>query len=171
MVFRRFRGNSLRPINRIKHVIDNQGGIAATAGTTIVLALASDTPDLASVTECQTGSKVNGIYIKVEAVRTTATSGVLGNVYLAVFKDPGGNLAIPTINAIGASDDKRYIIHQEMVMLTQTANSNPRIIFNGVVKIPRGYTRMGPNDKISLRLLTPGVAINFCLQAHYKEFR
>ncbi len=170
MPFRR-RGSSLRPIHRIKHVIDLQGGITAGSATNATLALASDTPDLAGTTEVETGSTVNGIYLKIEAVRTTATSGVLGNVYLALFKNPGGNLTNPTPNAIGASDDKRYVIHQEMVMLTQTANSNPRILFNGVVAIPRGYRRFGPNDSLIARLSSPGVAINFCLQAHYKEFR
>ncbi len=126
---------------------------------------------MANAEEVETGSKVNGIYLKIEAVRTTATSGVLGNVYLAVFKNPGGNLANPVPNAVGVSDDKRYVIHQEMVMLTQTANSNPRIVFNGVIIIPRGYKRFGPNDSLIARILTPGVAINFCVQAHYKEFR
>ncbi len=51
MVFSRRRGNFLRPIHRIKHVVDVQGAIAATAGTNVNLALASDTPDLAAVTE------------------------------------------------------------------------------------------------------------------------
>jgi len=172
MVFRsRNRGLSLRPVNRIKHVIDQQGGIVAGSGTSALLIEASDTPTLAETDEVQTGSKVNGVYLKIECVRTTATSGVLGNVYLAVFKNPGGNLTLPVANAIGSSDDKRYIIHQEMIMLTQTANSNPRILFNGVIKIPRGYSRFGPNDKLTARILSPGVAINFCLQCHYKEFR
>ncbi len=170
MVFRN-RGLALRPVHRIKHVIDLQGGIAAAAATNVTLILAKDAPVLANAEEVETGSKVNGIYLKIEAVRTTATSGVLGNVYLAVFKNPGGNLTNPVPNAVGVSDDKRYVIHQEMVMLTQTANSNPRIVFNGVIVIPRGYKRFGPNDSLIARILTPGVAINFCVQAHYKEFR
>ncbi len=172
MAFRRgFRAMALRPVQRIKHVIDLQGAITAGSGTNVTLVLASDTPDLATTTEVQTGATVHGIYLKIEAVRTTATSGVLGNLYLAVFKNPGGNITNPVPNAVGASDDKRYVIHQEMVMLTQTANSNPRILFNGVIAIPRGYKRMGPNDTLIARLLSPGVAVNFCVQCHYKEFR
>ncbi len=172
MVFRRFqRGSSLRPVHRIKHVIDGQGGITSGAGTNLTLILSKDAPVLANTNEVETGSKINGIYLKIEAVRTSATSDVLGNVYLAVFKNPGGNIANPTINSVGTSDDKRYVIHQEMVMLTQTANSNPRIVFNGVIAIPRGYRRFGPNDSLIARLLTPGVDINYCFQCHYKEFR
>ncbi len=171
MVFRRFNRNSLRPVNRIKHVIDVQGAIAATAGTNVTLVLASDTPDLATTNEVQTGSTVNGIYLHVEAIKTSATADTLANVYLAVFKNPGGNITNPTINAVGASDDKRYVIHQEMIMLSQIENSNPRIVFNGVIAIPKGYRRFGPNDSLIARLLSPGVDVNFCVQAHYKEFR
>ncbi len=169
MVFR--RGMALRPIHRIKHVIDNQGAIAATGGTSVTLVVASDTPSLGSVTQVETGAKVYGVYLKVEAIKTNATADTLANVYLGVFKNPGGNLSTPIMNAVGASDDKRYVIHQEMVMLSQIENSNPRIVFNGVIKIPRGFSRFGPNDSLILRLLSPGVDINFCVQCHYKEFR
>ncbi len=172
MVFRRFnRGMALRPVNRIKHVIDRQSAIAAAGAENTALITASDTPDLANTDEVQTGATINGVYLKIETVRTTATSGVLSNVYLIVFKNPGGNISNPQPNLVGASDDKRYVIHQEMIMTTQTANSNPRIVFNGVIKIPRGYKRFGPNDTLIVRLSSPGVAINYCLQCHYKEFR
>ncbi len=78
---------------------------------------------------------------------------------------------MPTANFVGASDDKRFVIHQEMVMLQQVTNSNPRTLFKGVIAIPRGYRRMGPNDLLRLAVLAPGVNINICLQVHYKEFR
>ncbi len=171
VVFRRNRGMALRPVHRIKHVIDLQGAIASGAGTNVTLILAKDAPVLANSNEVETGSKVNGIYLKIEAVKTSVTSGVLANVYLVVFKNPGGNLANLVPNAVGISDDKRYAIHQEMIMLEQQQNSNPRILFNGVIVIPRGYKRFGPNDSLIARLLTPGADINFCVQAHYKEFR
>ncbi len=58
-----------------------------------------------------------------------------------------------------------------MVMLQGTNAGNPRTIFNGVIVISRGYRRFGPNDELQLDLLSPGVNINFCFQAHYKEFR
>ncbi len=165
------RSNRLRPVNRIKHVIDNQGAIAATAATNVTLVLASDTPDLATVNEVQTGATVNGVYLKVEATRTGTTSDVLANVYLQVNKNPGGNVGNIAPNAVGSSDDKRYVIHQEMVMLQGTNAGNPRTVFNGVIAIPRGYRRFGPNDSLIARISSPGVNINFCVQCHYKEFR
>ncbi len=169
MGFRRRSNLSIRPVHRIKHVVDNQSGIALGVKTGIVLAIAKDAPVLANTTEVETGSKVNGIYLKVECYATSAAA--LANVYMGLFKNPGGNLTSPNPNVVGSSDNKKYFIHQEMVMLEQKVSGNPRTLFNGVIVIPRGYRRMGPNDELTLFIISPGVNINLCLQCHYKEFR
>lgn len=170
MPFRRRSSNRLRPVNRIKHVIDSQAATALGVVNVTNLITASDTPDLASSAEVQTGSTVNGIFLVVEVVNTGVT-GVLANAYMYVAKNPGGNLVLPVPNVVGINDNKRYIIHQEMVMLQMVDNSNPRTLFKGVIVIPRGYRRMGPNDTIAVHVFSPGVEINLCVQCHYKEFR
>ncbi len=172
MVFRnRNRANlSIRPVQRIKHVIDAQGATAAGTPNDTNLVTASDTPTLASTSTVITGAKVNAIYLRVEVVNTGVT-GVLANAYMMVFKSPGGSIALNNPNAVGSDKDKRYSIHQEMVMLQMVDNSNPRTLFNGVIVIPRGYRRMGPNDLLIVRIFSPGVELNFCIQCHYKEFR
>ncbi len=167
--FRRNNRMSLRPINRIKHVIDEQGGILLGVSQDLILADTTDTPTQASATSVETGSKINGIYIKLEANATT--SAALANFYMMVFKNPGNNLSLPQPNLVGINDNKRFVIHQEMVMFQQQSGSNPRTIFNDVVAIPKGYRRNGPDDRTAIRILSPGVNANFCLQAHYKEFR
>ncbi len=170
MPFRnRFRGNSLRPINRIKHVVDGQFGNTLAVANDFNLILTVDNPVLANRTEVATGSKVHGIYLKVEAYATTA--GALSNFYIIIMKNPGGNLVLPAANIVGANDNKKYVIHQEMVMLEKAVNGNPRTVFNGVVMIPRGYQRNGPNDTLVLRMFSPGVDTDSCVQCHYKEFR
>ncbi len=169
MVFRRNFGASLRPIHRIKHVKDQQGGLVIGTSTVVELIKAVDAPILANVTEVETGSKVNGIFLVVEVNATS--SAALSNCYMMIVKNPGGNLAFPDPNAVGANDNKRYVIHQEMVMFQQQDGSNPRTLFKDVLGIPRGYRRMGPNDKLQLFLFSPGVTVNFCVQCHYKEFR
>ncbi len=163
------RGNRLRPVNRIKHVVDSQLGLVLDTQVTKVLAKATDDPKLANTTECANGCTINGIYLNVEAYATTAAA--LANIYLAVVKSPGDNLTFPNANVIGADDNKRFVIHQEMKMLEQSVNGNPRTIFNGVIVIPRGYRRMGPNDNLKLLLFAPGVNCSVCFQCHYKEFR
>ncbi len=172
MVFRRrFRGNNLRPVNRIKHVFDSQNGLVAGTTSVDIPINTTDTPTLGASNSVETGSKVHAMYLKVECTRTGTTSDVLANVYMIVFKNPGGNLTRPLPNVVGVSDNKKYVIHQEMVMLQGFNASNPRTLFNGVIVIPRGYQRNGPNDSMSIHLLAPGVDINYCIQCHYKEFR
>ncbi len=170
MVLRnRFSRNSLRPVNRIKHVIDTQASTTAGANLDIFLAVADDNPALATPTEVNTGATINGIYIHLETY--AKTSAALSNAYMFVFKNPGGNLTPPGVNTVGTNDNKRFVIHQEMVMLQHVDNSNPRTVFNGVVVIPKGYRRMAPNDTILVRVNSPGTNNDWCLQAHYKEFR
>ncbi len=171
MGYHRSRGMALRPVNRIKHVIDLSGTLTAATQVNNVIALSTDTPDLATVNEVETGSKINGIYLKVEVASNETDAGAIPNVYMSVFKNPGGNLPTPAPNAVGANDLKRYIIHQEMIMMNNLAGGNPRVLFNGVIALPRGYRRNGPNDAWVVSLLSPQVNIAFCLQAHYKEFR
>ncbi len=163
---------SLRPIHRIKHVVDTQATISAAAQLNFALIRAKDAPVLANSTEVETGSKVNGIYLKIEVASNEAfDSGAVPNVYLIILKNPGDNLTTPVANAVGVSDDKRFVIHQEMVMIQNAIGGNPRVLFNGVIAIPRGYRRFGPNDVLSFGILSPSINIALCVQCHYKEFR
>ncbi len=163
------RGNSLRPINRIKHVVDVQGGITAGTASNQAIIATTDTPTLGVPTSVETGCTVNGIYLKFEINATS--SAALANFYLIIWKNPGGNITNIVPNTVGTNDNKRFVIHQEMVMLQQVTNSNPRTVFNGVIVIPKGYRRFAPNDTLLLSFLSPGVNMNFCFQVHYKEFR
>jgi len=170
---RRFnRGMALRPVNRIKHVVDFNGQLTAGSQIDFVIVVANDDPSLGQTTQVATASKVNGIYLKIEvASNDTPSPAVIPNVYLSVFKNPGGQLVPPPPNNVGASAVKKYVIHQEMIMIQNEDNGNPRILFNGVIKFPRGYIRNGPLDEWQLSILSPGVDCNLCLQCHYKEFR
>ncbi len=163
---------ALRPVHRIKHVVDFSGTVTAAAQIDIDLIESVDAPVLANTDQCETGSKVNGIYLRVECASTDQpVMGAIPNVYLAIFKNPGGQLVVPAPNAIGANATKKYVIHQEMLMLQNELGGNPRVLFNGVVKIPRGYIRNGPLDKLQLAILCPQLDIALCVQCHYKEFR
>ncbi len=168
MPFRRFN-RSIRPVHRIKHVVDTQGGATIGAAFTVNLAQALDAPVVANPAEVETGSTINGLYLKVEVNATS--SAALSNAYMMVMKNPGGNLTFPNANAVGVDDNKKYVIHQEMVMLQQVTNSNPRTLFAGVIVVPKGYRRMGINDLIQVQIFSPGVTLNLCIQANYREFR
>ncbi len=163
---------AIRPVHRIKHVVD--GSATLNAGTSLqnTLIQSVDAPVLANTAEVETGSKVNGIYLKVECASNEAfDSGAIPNVYILVAKNPGNNITMPAPNAVGSNDNKRFVIHQEMIMINNTIGGNPRVIFNGVIVIPKGYRRFGPSDTLELFILSPAINIAFCLQCHYKEFR
>ncbi len=159
----------MRPVNRIKHVVDIQNALVAGTQNNERIIRSVDTPILANRDDVETGSTVNGIFLNVEVVATS--SAALSNVYLIVFKNPGANLTVPAANQVGLNDNKRYVIHQEMVMLQEQTGSNPRTLFKGVIVIPRGYRRQGPGDFLQIGLLAPGISVNYCIQVHYKEFR
>ncbi len=161
---------SIRPVHRIKHVVDAEGGTVAGVVTTVDLTRTRDSPANAVTNEVAQGSKINGIYLRVEVLHSSGAGR--SNMYLGVFKNPGANLTPPVLNNTGASENKRYMIHQEMIMMNGDAgNGQPRVLFNGVIKIPKGYIRNGPNDRLQLLLLTPTVLSDWCVQCHYKEFR
>ncbi len=170
---RRFN-SSLRPVHRIKHIVDAEGSVDDTPIVTVPLIETVDAPVLASVTQVETGSKVNGIYLHVEVSHTSGTGRP--NIYIIIFKNPGNNLAASGFNPklMGLNDNKRFVIHQEMILMSGDAgNGLPRPIFNGVIVIPKGFRRMGPGDKLIMNIVTgtAGVNADWCLQCHYKEFR
>ncbi len=134
--------------------------------------MASDTPTLGSVTTVITGAKVNGIYLHVEVSHTANTGRP--NIYMMVAKNPGGNLTMPQADSVGNSDNKKFVIHQEMILMSGDAGSGlPRPIFNGVIVIPKHMRRFGPNDTLNLHLVVADADItaDWCAQCHYKEFR
>ncbi len=168
----RFRQMALRPVHRIKHVVDTQATLGKNTALPVFLITAKDAPVLGGTTEVETGSKVNGVYIRVEiASNDPFDAGVVPNAYMICWKNPGGNLTAPAANAVGGSDNKRFVIHQEMLMINNLQGGNPRTLFNGVIAIPKGYRRFGPNDTLSLIILVPQLDSAVCVQCHYKEFR
>ncbi len=172
MVFRR-RMSQLRPVHSIKHIVDNQGGIVFNNKESVTLVASLDAPVLANVTEVETGSRVNGLYLNVQVVATTEAA--LGNVYFFIWKNPAGAFsagAVPNGNATGSDDIKRQIFHTEMRMTSNSSNTQiPITVFNGVISIPKHMRTMRVNDRIDIQLFSPGVNLNYCIQAIYKEYR
>ncbi len=170
----RFRSMALRPVHRIKHVVDAEGTVDDTPNVVVDLINTVDAPVLAQTNQVETGAKVNGIYLKLEALHASGTGRP--NMYMFVMKNPGNLIGVNTIDPklVGSNDDKRFVLHQEMIMGSGDAgNGLPRVVFNGVIVIPRGLRRFGPNDRLQVFLITgnSGVVFDWCLQCHYKEFR
>ncbi len=168
------RYSSLRPVHRIKHVRDFQTAVPVNTPIVQIIAHAKDAPVIANTQEVETGAKINGFFITVEVVASETSTTATPNFYFIIYKNPGNNLGgWPNGNAVGSSDLKRFVFHQEMVMINALDGGSPRNLFKGVVAIPKGARRMGPDDTWNIQLFTPstGVAVNACGQIHYKEFR
>ncbi len=163
------RFTRLRPVRSIKHIFDKQGSLGI--GTTVIedLVTATDTPTLADIDGVETGATVGSIFLNVQVAATTAAA--LANVYFAVYKDPGGAIGTLSPQTLGSDDNKKQVIHQEMLMVERRVDGIARTLFKGVIRIPRGYKRFGYNDKLRLALKAPGVTMDYCVQCIYKEFR
>ncbi len=170
------RGLALRPVHSVKNVVD--------VATSTVLALTSIVPiietvdvvNLASPTEVSVGSTIKAIFLRVEVLATGVFAGV-PRVYMAVYKNPAGNLGFLNANAVGTDDRKRFVFHEEMTMVTEpgaSTSSLPRTMFQGVIRIPQRFRRFGHDDQLDVILQngsgeTSGIA-NVCVQAIYKWF-
>ncbi len=169
------RTSRLRPINSIKHIVDLQGGVVPDSKTDNVLVSTVDNPDTTVANQCQSGGRINSIFLNVQVVNAADATAV-NNAYFIIYKNPGDNIAgasIPKANETGVSDFRKQIFHTEMAMLSDTNDSIPITLFKGVLKIPRHMQRLGINDSIKLQLFTPigGATLDFCIQCIYKVYR
>ncbi len=169
MVFRRQMSKYLHPVNTVKHVIDQQGGLAVDAKTEISIVKGVRSPALAAVTNVEVGSHVRSIFLNIQVA--ASSTAALANIYMIIYGNPGANIAlgsIPNGNVVGPSDFKKNIFHQEMIMTEKNTTAIPRTLFKGVLKIPRKFQRIGEDDNIQVSLYSPGVTWDFCLQSIYK---
>ncbi len=172
----RSRGLGLRPVNSIKHVVDSASSAVAATKSNVTVIEAKDSVNDAIPIEVLQGCTVKWIYLKVEAY-TAANPTLRSNFYFAVFKNPGNAVTNPAANAIGESNLRKHVIHQEMIMLgnVDAAAVFPRTVFNGVIKIPPRLRRFGIDDRLYI-ILQNGVGettqeSRFCIQCIYKEYR
>ncbi len=170
MVFR--RGNRLRPVNSIKHIVDRQGALLVDTSVEEILIEGVDAPvHTVNAEQVKIGAKVNGIFLNVQVSATSTAS--IANVYMFLYGNPGGNIpagSIPKGNLIGISDFKNMVFHQEMIMTEKNTTAIPRTLFKGVIKLPRKFGRIGTNDQIGLSLYSPGTTQEYCVQCIYKEY-
>jgi len=100
---------------------------------------------------------------------------------MIIYKNPGGNTAVPDPSNIGISDKRRFVIHQEMNMVTRQATTGaggdwgiPITMFKGTIRLPGRMKRMGYGDKLQFSIQNAtGEATgtgDWCLQCIYKEF-
>ncbi len=167
------RFSSKRPINSIKKVIDASG--ATVAGTVSVIPLVNVTAGAAWVdagnVDVPIGCTISSVFLSVFVYldQTVGVNAPIIDWYIA--KNPGTNLTLPSPGATGASDNRRWILHEEKGLSSDVTDGGTPMVFKGVIKIPRGRTRFGADDQLVIRLLTPSHQAFFCIKCIYKFYR
>jgi len=168
----RFRRQlALRPVQRIKHIVDSAAALASSASLPIVIVHSVNDPDTAVFNEVKTGSTVHGLFLNVQVASNENVADAIPNVYMAVYKSNAGALATLRPDSLGDDPNRKFVIHQEMTMIENIKGGNPHTLFKGVITIPRGYKRFGIDDELIVVIRCNQLDTHICLQAIYKEFQ
>ncbi len=155
-------------INSEKHVAE----FALSTGTTLVetiLAKAVTAPDNTNPTDVHRGGTIKAIWISLDFCGLAAT-GVLQNHMCYLMKDPGANLVAPSPFAIGSSNEKKFVFKMWSQMTMRNQDGNPPYHWEGWVKIPKRYQRMGTDDTLVFVIEASSAAGHGFINAIYKEY-
>ncbi len=162
------RALALRPVDSIKNVRYLEASTGVTAQNT-VMANAVDTPTTATTNDVKRGCTIKAIWISLDICGLAAT-GVLQTTSCYMMKNPGANLTPPTPRTEGSSNEKKFIFKTWNYMTMRNQDGNPPYHWEGWVKIPRRYQRMGTNDQIQLVFATTTAAGHLSLLSLYKWY-
>ncbi len=155
-------------IDSIKNVRDFTASTGNTIQT-IDLAKAKDTPVTTVNSDVKRGCIIKAVYLSFD-VCGLAASGVLQRTLLFLIKNPGANLTPPSPLAVGTSNEKKFIFRQWQFMTMRNQEGNNPNHWEGWIKIPRRYQRMGTDDLLSLSFITSTAAGHLSGQAIYKWY-
>ncbi len=155
-------------INSEKHVVD--GIIAVDATTkTLLIAKAVTAPSNTITTDCHRGGTIKAIWCSIDFCGLAAT-GVNQRQIAYLIKNPGDNLAEPGPLAVGSSNEKKFVFKMWSQMTMRNQDGNPPYHWEGWVKIPKRYQRMGTDDVIKLAIGANADNGHFFGNFIYKEY-
>ncbi len=163
----RFRVNRLIPIKSDKHEItwSNLGQNASTQQSIRIFdGVQPSAKNLA--TECEVGSKVNGVYFEFHFSAETITSPKV--IHWDIDIVPAGTSAFPSASTYYQTQ-RAEIIKRGMEMLPSDQSTVFKRIF--VVGIPNKFRRITDAVQMNLRYICSSTeTINACGISIYKEF-
>ncbi len=147
---RRYTSRKLRlvTINSEKHIVDFQETLSAT-NTVSLIAKAVTAPSNTVITDCHRGGIIKAIWISLDYCGLAGT-GVLQNTVVYLIKNPGDNLTEPGALAVGSSNEKKFVFKTWSSMTMRNQDGNPPYHWEGWVKVPKRYQRMGTDDTFQL---------------------
>lgn len=150
MPARRYMSRKLRlvTVNSEKHIVD--GGVNITTTNVVkLLAKAVTAPSNTIDTDCHRGGTIKAIWVSLDFCGLAA-SGILQRTMAYLIKNPGDNLTSPGVFAVGTSNEKKFVFKMWFQMTMRNQDGNPPYHWEGWVKIPKRYQRMGTDDTINL---------------------
>ncbi len=164
-------GNYPRAIvTSIKNVMNSGGGISSTPVESI-LAKAVNTPLSTVKNDVSNGCIIKAIYVQVDVCGLGGT-GVLNIADFYIAKNPGANLTLPAPGAVGTSNEKKFVFKQWRFMIMRNQDGNMPFHWEGWLKIPKRYQRMGTDDTLVFVIAcTAAVTGHFSTQYIYKWYR
>ncbi len=160
---------SLNVINSIKNV---HLGTASTGTTplTLTFAKAVNTPLSTNSSDVSNGCIIKAVYCIIDVCGLAGT-GVLQITDFYIFKNPGANLTPPAPNSVGTSNEKKFVFKQWRAMTMRNQDGNVPFHWEGWLKIPKRYWRMGTDDLLTLVFQTSTAAGHLSASFIYKWFR
>ncbi len=169
--FGRRRGAmSLNIINSIKNQFNTQDGLTG-ATTTYIIAKAVNTPLSTNASDTSNGCVIKAIWLSIDVCGLAGT-GVLNIADFYLMKNPGANLTAPAPIAWGTSNEKKFIFKSWRAMIMRNQDGNVPYHWEGWIKIPKRYQRMGTDDTIFIAFAcTSGATAHMGLGSIYKWYR
>ncbi len=156
-------------VNSIKNV-DDQTDSTGTTVQSKILAKAVNSPVNTVKNDVSQGCIIKAIWLSFDVCGLAAT-GVLQRTLCYLFKNPGNNLTPPGANAVGGSNEKKFVIKQWQAMTMRNQDGNPPYHWEGWIKIPKRYQRMGTDDVWQFVYQTTTAAGHMSYQTIYKWLR
>ncbi len=167
----RRRGNYPRAIvNSIKNVHIASFAISSTpASSQMAKAVTSPSPTVTN--DVSHGCIIKAIWISLDCCGLGG-SGVANQFDAYMIKNPGSNLTLPAPLSVGSSNEKKFVFKQWHAMIMRIQDGPNPYHWEGWIKIPKRYQRMGTDDTIVINIAsTSGVTGLFSYQAIYKWYR
>ncbi len=141
-----------------------------TAGVTnTIIAKAVTAPSNTVDTDCHRGGTIKAIWISLDFCGLAA-SGVLQSHIALLMKNPGANLTPPGTFAVGTSNEKKFVIKMWSQMTMRNQDGNPPYHWEGWVKIPKRYQRMGTDDTWVISIGASSSTGHAFFNVIYKEY-
>ncbi len=143
---RRYTSRKLRlvTVNSEKHVVEV---IQAVDNTTKAFAIAKavTAPSNTVKTDCHRGGLIKAIWCSIDFCGLAA-SGVHQRILVYLMKNPGDNLTEPAPFSVGSSNEKKFVVKMWSAMTMRNQEGNPPYHWEGWLKLPKRYHRMGTDD-------------------------